>query len=240
MKERTSSTNLIKINSIHFNEEKYPRMGWSWNISWGYAKAMKAGANFPPIEVAKIRGKFHLLDGRHRIESFKMNGEEYISAVIYHNFKNLDEVFIEAVKKNMTHGRPLTPADKAKIILKLKDLKYSTKDICNLVRVPITDLKSFVAKKITYSTSGKEIVIKKPVGHLSGEVVPDFLEDIQKGFSGQTQISVLDEMINLLEGDLIDVNNKRILRRLTKIKRLIDLFVVDIKEQKRKIRRKKK
>jgi hypothetical protein len=115
--------------------------------------------------------------------------------------------------------------------LRLKDLNYSTKQISEIVRVPLGELKNFIAKRITYATSGKEIVLKAPLKHMANKDTPiqDFAEDLQTGWNGNTQGSVLDEVIELLESDLIDLENRGIVRKLNKIHNLIENLIEENK-----------
>lgn len=48
-----------------------------------YQKALIDGANFPPIEVLKIKDKFLILDGVHRTQAHLLNGEPEILAFVY-------------------------------------------------------------------------------------------------------------------------------------------------------------
>lgn len=47
-----------------------------------YASAMRAGAAFPAVRIARIDGALYLVDGWHRLEAVRVNGESSVDAVV--------------------------------------------------------------------------------------------------------------------------------------------------------------
>ena len=230
---------LMKIKDIKINEHLYPRFHWSWHTSYAYSQMMKANAKFPPIVVAYLDRKYFLVDGRHRLEAMKMNDEKYISVEVLKGLTK-KEIFVESIKRNATHGRALSAADKAKIIVRLKYLKYPAKEISELVRVPLKDLKTFVSKRVTNVITGEEVVLKSSLRHLAKEGSPEYTEteidEIQGNISGgKTQVAVLSELRLLLESDLIDKENKIVIRQLKVVHKLIDQLLGSVKLKKNEI-----
>ncbi|MFD1048943.1 ParB/RepB/Spo0J family partition protein, partial [Kibdelosporangium lantanae] len=66
------------------------------------------GADLPPILVH--RPTMRIIDGTHRVQAARLNGEETIRA----NFVECpeDDVFVLAVRTNIAHGLPLSLADR--------------------------------------------------------------------------------------------------------------------------------
>ena len=115
-------TQLISIDQIVFDETIYPRCSWGWVTAYDYAQSMKAGAVFPPITVAEYGGKFILIDGKHRVEANKSNKQKHIQCEVLKGLTK-QQMFLEAIKRNIINSRPLTPQDKAGIIIHLKEMK---------------------------------------------------------------------------------------------------------------------
>ena len=68
---------------------------------------MQSGCQFPPIEIAKIKGEYLLIDGKHRIEAHKTNKEQYIQTLINPKVKTENEVYIEAgIRVGLLDYRP--------------------------------------------------------------------------------------------------------------------------------------
>lgn len=220
-------TKILKIDEIACDEKYYPRMKWGWHTAFSYSQAMKAGAVFPPIEVAIIRvglrSRYYLVDGRHRIEANKMNGESHIQAIINSSITNLNDLFIEAVKRNAVHGRPFSVQEKVNIALKVKEeMSMGDLEISKLINVPLDKLTDFVATRITNTFSGEVISLKAPVKHFAGQEVPDDFNQVQDKFSEFSQLVMLRDLINLFEKDLINFGNRDIVNSLNRLVTLVN------------------
>ena len=215
---------VLKVNQIELDNSIYPRINWSWQTSYDYAMSMKAGAEFPPITVAKVENKFLLVDGKHRLEALKMNKEQYVSADVLEGLSTND-IYIEAVKRNINHGRHFSPQDKANIIVKLKDMRLDIGDISQLIRIPLDKIERFTMDRMTNTVSGQTVILKAPSMNLKGVIVEDNFMEIQKPFSANGQGNILDQFITLLENNILNLNNQTIRIRLVKIKDLLDGIV---------------
>lgn len=74
-----------------------------------YASEMRAGAAFPPLRIARIDGALYLVDGWHRLEAARVNGESSVGAVV----SDMTEAEAQwaAAQANLTHGLPLKPRE---------------------------------------------------------------------------------------------------------------------------------
>ncbi len=68
-----------------------------------YAKSMKAGAVFPPVQVHMIGGVPYLVDGWHRLEATKKIGSKEIEAEVTHD-STWEEALQAAAVANLRHG----------------------------------------------------------------------------------------------------------------------------------------
>jgi len=93
---------LIKyIQDIVIDETIYPRTGFDPDIVERYREAMAAGAIFPPLAIT-TDGR--LLDGRHRLEAYKLIGMDEVEVIIEDPF----DPAARAVELNLWHGKPWT------------------------------------------------------------------------------------------------------------------------------------
>ena len=216
----------------------YPRNTHSWQTAYAYSQSMKAGAKFPAIEVAKIKNKYYLIDGKHRLEAIKVLNKEgngkldmdkrtkdsdiHVSCQVYSTL-SLKEVYVMSVEKNVTHGLPFTTFDKLNIVKKLEGMNMGSKQISDIVRMPIDNIERLKITKMTQTVSGKPIVLKSSLRALAGKSVPDDFEDFQNQMDGgKDQVSLMDEVISLLEEGLIELTNNSVLERFNKLKKLIN------------------
>lgn len=217
----------VDIDEIVFDKEIYPRNEPFWMYYYEYAQAMKTGSKFPPIVLAKHNNKLYLIDGKHRIEANKLLKNKKIEAEVYIGWSR-ERMFEESIKLNISHGKPLSPFDKRKIALKLKDLKYPDIKISQIIKVPLANLQKFTSQKLVSSTTGKtliEVPLKSSLKHLAGQHMD--IEDIGNINNSQQimksqQIRLLNELIRIIEDDLLDINNKSISEAIKTLKDLLE------------------
>jgi len=218
----------IELNKIKVDEELYPRSQVVWQVYYDYAESMKTGAKFPPITLALHRRRLILVDGLHRMEAHKLRKKKTIQAEI-HTGWSYDRIFEEAVRRNIQHGKALSPYEKRRIALKLRHMRYSLKDVSKLIQVPLDKIEDFIGQRMISSTTGKtlvekEIIVKNPLKHLAGQKFKrrDFeaIKEAQKGHV-RDQIGLLKDLISLLKNGLLDTSNKKVNELLEELKILI-------------------
>jgi len=204
-------TEIVKISELVLDEEIYPRFRTDWLTAYQYAMAMKAGAEFPKIIVGKFRGKLYLLDGWHRVKALQLLGEEYAQAVIK-SYNSKKDMFVEAVKLNSKHGRPLSSQEKARIIKKLEDYGFSLEQISRIVHIPVDKIERFKVK-IVYGPNGKPIYLKGIVEKAikQTEAKPEEIATLdQKSFNVRNVKQLLNQLIELLETGVYPWKNEEI------------------------------
>ena len=237
MKSEKPKKQLLTADIIVSEGDIYPRNSYSWQTAYGYSQAMKAGAKFPPVEVAKIKGKYYLVDGKHRLEAIKIlnkegNGKKKMDARTkdedigvqceVYSTMTMKDVFIMSVERNVTHGLPFTSFDKMNIVKRLEGMNLSPKQISGIVRMPIGNIERLKITKMTNTVSGKPIVLKSSLRALAGTAVADDFEDLQDELpGGKSQVILLDEIISLIENQLIDMADNMVLEKFNYLKKII-------------------
>jgi hypothetical protein len=232
----------VKIADVFFDENLYPRSSYDWHTGYVYSEAMKSGAVFPPIVLAVYDGKNYLVDGKHRIEAFKLQKKPMIDAIVNVGWDK-KKIFTEAVKANITHGRMLSPYDKRMVALKMIEMKMSNKEVSELIQVPFEKFEHFIGSRLINTINGEEISseenanLAKEIGQailksgikqfagqsFSGEQILS-IESAQKEFRFGSQVSLLKELIELLEHNMLDTSNKEVIALVEKLKILIKGF----------------
>jgi len=231
MKQQTKQAQLIKISSVKIDEKLYPRTSVDWTTSAKYYNALKSGANFPPILVAKKGFKYVLIDGGHRLKAHKDFGETHIQAEVVKGWTD-EQIYTEAVRLNSQHGRNFSTQEITKIILTLQEWNKSKKEISALVSIPVKELDTFVAKRISPLTSGSGMeALKSPLKHLAGIPQNDNEIDEQGVLASRGQIQLLENVLTMLEHDWFNLQSAMVRAKLKKIyKALTPLFIKDKKE----------
>ena len=227
-------TRILRIDEIFFDKTLYPRNDVDWITSVRYSESMKSGAKFPPIAIAQCNedGKLYCVDGFHRVGALKNLKQEHCEAEFLGKMSK-HEIYVESVKRNITHGRQFNSQERTKIILTLENWNLTQELISQIVSIPVDELKPFVAKRIARNNETEEaIALKSPLRHLAGLQILDVGE--QSSLASRNQIQILDGVLTLLRNNWINLDSELIREKLYKILQLLKPL-----EKKIKIRVKK-
>lgn len=213
---------IVKLDEVLLDEELYPRRKESWVTAYGYSQAMKAGSKFPPIVVANHKGKKYLIDGWHRMQAYRKNGVEYADAEVF-KAKDRTEMYIEAVRRNATHGRPFTFQERVGIIDKLGKMNVSNETISKIVGIQIEKMESIKIERITNTVTGKTVILKSPMKHFSGHVIQNGEAEVQEQITGvRSQVQLIDMVTNMLEEGAFDMDNPAVVKCLERLSDMLD------------------
>lgn len=225
-------TKILKIKQIKLDDKLYPRFKWNYFTKAKYYNALKSGAVFPPIIVAKLGFKYILVDGQHRLEAYKDVGETHIECEVLTGLTR-EQIFEEAVKRNVIHGRQFSTQEVVRIVATLKNFGYNKIKISQLVCIPAKQLKQFVADRITGITDTDEKVpLKAPLKNLAGIDLEE--KPNQSIFSNTSQVQLLDSVISLLKNEWIDLNSGLVRGKLKTIYRLLIPYFIKKEDSKEK------
>ena len=214
---------IIPISKVKIEEKTYPRTHVDWITCARYYNALRSGAKFPPIIVAEFEDKYFLIDGAHRLKAFKDNKEIHIQAEVLKGL-NKKQIYLEAVKSNITHGKQFSTQEVTNICITLEKWNLSQEQISEIVRIPSDRILPFIAKRMTRITeTQEEIALKSPLKNLSEF---DFqYEPNQNKIIGNSQIQIFDNIIQLLRNKWIDEKNKIVIKKLKEIHKLLEDYI---------------
>lgn len=175
---------MVKIDDIQFDEDLYPRAAYSWQVAYAYSQNMLSGAKFPKIVLAVNKGKYYIVDGKHRIEANRMLKNEEVEAIVFYGWSR-DRIYKESVRYNASHGRSLTPYEKRKIAVKLLEMNCKTAEVSKLISVPHEKLDSFISQRMVNTFTGK-VVTPEDASSQSREIAHAILKGSMKQYAGQT------------------------------------------------------
>jgi hypothetical protein len=182
---------------------------------------MQAGVEFPPIIVDRLTKT--VVDGYHRCEAHrKVYGEDSSIEVEAREYGSEAEMFLDAIRLNARHGKPLTTADWATCAIKAKELSVEIERISGLMGVPVERVRYQEAQRVAYTPDEKPVVLTRPTRWLAGKVLSEKqLEGVRRAQGGLSALVYINQIIMLIETDCLDWDNRRIAIRL---KRLHDLL----------------
>ena len=137
--------------------------------------------------------------------------------------KNLNDAYKLALSSNTCHGQDLSPEEIAKGIAKLRKGGESYGAISKIVNMSIEQIKKIETERIIWKGGTKSFVVLKNL--VKGTAGTDTTEDDQKIYVSRTQISLLDQLIKLVEDGLIDYKNKEVQKRVERLSELLGHIV---------------
>lgn len=223
---------LLQIKDIIWEREFYPRSEHcpNWQTVYQYIQAMKSKSEFPPIIVGQEGNIYSIIDGVTRFEASKRLKRTEIYGYVIDLPK--DKWYELSVNLNITNGQRFSPFEVSSIILKFRKLKYPDAKIAQIVRIPIVNIQKLLLGKVAkvqignnVTRNGKPIFedrsIKNVIGHLAGAEVSEDIIQAQSSMYGWSQVDLIAELRSLLEKDLIDFSNIKIVENLRFIDKLI-------------------
>lgn len=216
---------VVKLKSIKLDKSVYPRAKVDWVTKSRYYNAMKSKAEFPPICVAKAKFRgYILIDGAHRLEAMKDIGETHCQAEVLDGLSK-KELYLEAVRRNIGHGRQFSTQEVSQIVITMKDWNMSSQEIAELIRIPADKLSAFIAKRMV-RVGNNDVAIKAPLCNLAGTEQDYDFEANESRISGSSQIQVMDTLISMLENDWINMESAIVRARINKIYKLISALKI--------------
>ncbi|MHC4951736.1 MAG: ParB N-terminal domain-containing protein, partial [Planctomycetota bacterium] len=187
-----------------------------------------AGVELPAIIADKK--SLRIADGFHRVKAVKkLYGEKGEVTAILKNYKSDIDLFLDAVKYNSGHGRTLTKYDKTHCVLRAGELNISDLQISNALKMTkekAGELKIFRTgnQKIKIGTrkfTRRKIPIKNTINHMAGKDLTQVQVDVNERLSGMAQLFTVNQIIMLIESDLIDKENEKLMKALKRLSNLL-------------------
>jgi len=221
---------LLKLDEVIIDEKLYPRMGANYFIVSRYYNAMKTGAKFPPIVVAKTARGYILIDGRHRLDATRGCKITHIQAEVRIGMTD-KEIYLEAINSNMIHGKQFSTQEVTQIAVTLKDMDMSLNEIAVIVRIPADKLTEFVASRITrINETGKDVALKKSLYNVFGGLPISQTENVEFGqikLNSKNQTKTVEILISLIKNGWIE-DSETMHLKLKSLKRHLDKYLETI------------
>ena len=121
--------------------------------------------HLPPIVVGKIKNKYFIIDGQHRLAAFKRAKHKSIPAIIS-DAKNKEDLIRRALKANHTHGLRRTNKDKRKAVeIALEHLSKKSDRfisiICGVSPQTVTTNRNQLSKLDSSTREGKDGKVRR-------------------------------------------------------------------------------
>jgi hypothetical protein len=176
--------------------------------------ALEAGAKLLPIIADKKTNM--VVDGFHRIKAYQMlYGVDVDIEVEYREYENIREIFLESIKLNNIHGKPLSLDDKLRVRDVSRELRIKPEYIAGVLSMTVERVKNLgvenpgIIEVVPFEKKESPAVRRPP-----------------KPVKTKVQLYNIRSVIKLIESNKIDLDNSEVKYELNRLKLLLDgLFV---------------
>ncbi len=189
-------------------------------------EAILAGVELPPVIVD--RKSLRLVDGFHRTKAhLKLYGDDADIKVELRDYKNDGEMFLESARLNASHGLPLSPQDRAHVIVKAKKFKIPYPAIAQAIGMDNDKMKEFLEKRTAKTRDGRTIPLAGGAMSLAGKTVTKKQEELIEGINGIKAASNAKILLNELESGAFVITEK-LIQNLKQLNSVIKRILTEV------------
>jgi hypothetical protein len=188
-------------------------------------KALEVGETFPPL-VADKKSK-RLSDGWHRARAYRrVLGASGVVDVELRDYANEQELLLDAIALNATHGRPLEKMDQVRCVILAENIGVDVPRIASAMRLSVQEVKkleihiAYAPKESTASTvpGTTTLVMKRPVRHLSGTTLTKEQAEAQVSVPGTSYLLLAEQLYDAVTLDMANRNDERLMEKLRELR----------------------
>jgi hypothetical protein len=186
--------------------------------------SLAAGEDLPPV-IADRKTK-RIVDGFHRRRAFIRHGGESVEVpVIWKDYKNDGELYLDAIRLNSAHGRRLTSVDAVRVASKAEALGLSVAVVASALRMTTEKVEGLVVSRSARTPAGLHVPLKRTIKHMAGRKLTKAQESANDKLSGMNALFYVNQLILLLENDLMPVEDENLTAGLQRLHGLLELHV---------------
>ena len=217
-------TVMRKLCELVLDFDLYPRAQVDSHHVREMRDARAAGATFPPFVIDKKSKR--VTDGFHRHTMYRLDEDDpnFKVECIEKAYRNEKEMLLDAIRFNVTHGRRLTPFDKARAAILAQKLGIADGAIAKALSLTPDSMGQLLATKVALGGNGKKapVAIKRTIGHMAGKKLTKPQVEANRKLGGMNQTFYVNQLITLIEANLIDKENEELIGKLRTLHSLLD------------------
>jgi len=209
-----------KIGELILDFDVYPRVSIDTTHVGYMAEAEKGGAKFPPLVIcAKSR---RIVDGFHRHKVYMTRyGADYVVEVIEKRYRNDQELFLDSMRLNASHGRTLTRFDRVHCMLRAEVLKLTVEETASALSMPVDVYQELRVGRVAGTKQELTVPLKNTIRHMHGKTLTQAQEKANESLSGMNQVFYVNQVILLIDNNLLDLDNEKLMERLAHLSSLL-------------------
>ena len=218
------SIETVEASSLVLDMNLYPRHHMDQQTISDYVEALRSGATFPPVIADKKSRR--VVDGWKRTTAaLRFGGATATIEVEFRSYPSESAMLLEAIHLNAVHGERLTHYDMRRCVILCEELKVPPAKIAAALNLTLEKFTRISESEIHRDEEGLPVAAAKQSStHLIEQEKPitDRQSSALKGMIGMGQTAVINQVIRLIEGRLLNKSDERIMAALEKLYGLLN------------------
>lgn len=210
----------VKAATLILDYGLYPRHDLNPIHIRDIIQAMESGKEMPPVIADRETKK--ITDGFHRVTAALRIDENATITVEWRDYADDAARFEDAMRLNASHGQKFSPYDHARCVIIGEEFSLTPDRIAAALNMTRDKLEDLRMRKTASGPDSHLQPIKHTVVHLAGRKLSEQQIEGLAHTGGKSQTYYVNQVINFLEGDLLDRENEKLMERLAKLARLLE------------------
>jgi hypothetical protein len=184
----------------------------------GLVEALESEIEIPPIVID--RKSKRVVDGFHRVRAYlQFGGDEVEIPVVEKNYKDDAAMFLDAMRYNASHGAKLDTADRVHCTIIAERLHIPAESVAGALHISVDKVGELSGRIAT--CGGQPIALTRTLSHMAGKRLTKAQREANERSSGMNPQFYVNQVIDLLENDLLDRSNPKLMDRLAVLGKLL-------------------
>lgn len=211
---------MIPLARLVLDWTLYPRHEVDSTQVSRLANALAVGEELPPIMVD--RKSLRIVDGMHRYSAYlRTLGEDGEIPAVLKTYRNVQEMFLDAVRTNARHGVPLESIDQAHAVLLARDLGVGIGKLASAMAIPeakLEPLNRSDSNRYATGPGGETVILKTALRHKGGGRLTKAQVAVNDSLVGMKATYFIGCVLKLLRHKLFDPEDESVMELLRELK----------------------
>jgi hypothetical protein len=221
-----TNVKTVPASALVLDYAVYPRHDINDDNLRSIARAIQAGTPLPVIVVEAKTNR--VVDGWHRVKAtLRVLGVNANITAEYRTYPDEATLLEEAIRLNAGHGARLTRYDQARCSILAEEMGLSEDRLAGALHLTLDSVRDLKVKKTALAPTpagqpASRIPIKATLIEMHGQQLSERQVKANDFAGGMTPRFYVNQVINLLEGDLIDESNEQLMGALKRLASLLE------------------
>lgn len=229
---------MIRAAELVEDFDLYPRPDVDSQHVSQMVEALEAGVELPAA-IADRKSK-RIVDGFHRKRAWiRWGGPDVEVPVIWKDYKNDGELFLDAMACNSGHGRRLSTFDKVRCAVIAGNLKLEPARVAAALKLTTERVSGLIISRTATGTlSGRysrtaagekgDVPLKRTIAHMAGGKINKQQQEANDKLSGMAPLFYINQVIILIEANLLPEGDENLETGLKKLHDLLEARMVAV------------